>query len=32
MEEVLSTVPVKVTPKMNMTLLDPYKEGEVKDA
>jgi hypothetical protein len=32
MEEVLSTVLVKVTPKMNRTLLDPYKEGEVKDA
>ena len=32
MEEVLSTVLVKVTPEMNRTLLDPYKEGEVKDA
>ena len=32
MEEVLSTVPVKVTPEMNRTLLDPYKEREVKDA
>ena len=32
MEEVLSIVPVKVTPEMNRTLLDPYKEGEVKKA
>ena len=32
MEEVLSTVLVKVTPEMNRTLLDSYKEGEVKDA
>jgi hypothetical protein len=28
----METVPVKVTPEMNRTLLDPYKEGEVKDA
>ena len=32
MEVVLSTVPVKVTADMNRILLDPYKEGEVKDA
>ena len=32
MEEVLSTVLVMVTADMNKILLDPYKEGEVKDA
>ena len=32
MEEVLSTVPVKVTADMNRIRLDLYKEGEVKDA
>jgi len=32
MEEVLSTVLVKVTADMNMILLDRYKEGEVRDA
>lgn len=32
MDGVLSTLPTKVTPPMNRKLLDPYKEGEVKEA
>jgi hypothetical protein len=32
MDGVLSTLPTKVTPAMNRKLLDPYKEGEVKEA
>jgi hypothetical protein len=32
MDRVLSTVPLKVTTEMNSKLLDPYTEGEVKEA
>jgi hypothetical protein len=32
MEEILNTVPPKVTPEMNANLLNPLRESEVKDA
>ena len=32
MDGVLSTVPTKVTLEMNRKLLDPYNEGEIKEA